>query len=211
MSALILEGLLFGWSVAWPPGPINAEITRRCLARGFAAGMVVALGAASGDAIWATGTALGAGVLLAGAATRLALGVVSTLLLLALGCLFLRGAWRGIAAWRSAAPIPPGRFDSERAGYVLGLGMSLSSPWNVAFWLAVMGRPELAGRGALASLVVAGAVMAGALGWCLILTSAVSVLRLRFATMWWDIVAKGATGALMLGFAVRSAVRLAAF
>ena len=210
MSALILEGFVIGWSVAWPPGPINAEIIRRCLARGAAAGLVVALGAASGDALWAVATTLGAGLLLAGAATRLALGVVSTVLLLALAWLFLRGAWRGIVAWRAAVPPPPGRFEGERAGYALGLGMSLTSPWNLAFWLAVMGRPEIAGRGLGAALVVAGAVVAGALSWCVILAAAVGVLRLRGASPWWEIVAKGATGALMLGFALRGALRLAA-
>jgi threonine/homoserine/homoserine lactone efflux protein len=203
--------MLIGWSVAWPPGPINAEIIRRCLARGFAAGMAVALGASSGDALWAIATALGAGLLLGGAATRLALGVVSIALLLALAFVFLRGAWRSLRAWRLSAPLPPGRFEGERAGYALGFGMSLTSPWNVAFWLAVMGRPELAGRGLGESLVVAGAVMAGALAWCVLLSTGVTVLRLRFATQWWEIVAKAATGALMLGFAVRSALRLAAF
>lgn len=211
MSALIFEGLLLGWSVAWPPGPINAEIIRRCLARGFFPGMAVALGASSGDALWAVATALGAGLLLSGAAMRMALGVVSTMLLLALACLFLKGAWRSVRAWRTAAPVPPGRFEGERAGYALGLGMALTSPWNLAFWLAVMGRPELAGRGLGQSLVVAGAVVVGALAWCVILSSAVGVLRLRFATAWWEIVAKGATGALMLAFAIRSMLQIAAF
>jgi threonine/homoserine/homoserine lactone efflux protein len=210
LPALILEGLLLGWSVAWPPGPINAEIIRRCLARGPASGLLVALGAVSGDALWAVATSLGAGLLLAGAATRLALGVVSTLLLLVLAWLFLRGAWQGLTAWRRAVPPPPGRFEAERAGYALGLGMALTSPWNLGFWLAVMGRPELAGRGLGAALVVAAAVVTGALAWCLILTGVVGVLRVRIATPWWEIVAKGATGALMLAFAVRGVLRLAA-
>jgi hypothetical protein len=54
-------------------------------------------------------------------------------------------------------------------------------------------------------------VVTGALVWCVILSSAVTALRLRFATAWWEIVAQGATGALLLAFAIRSAVRLAAF
>jgi threonine/homoserine/homoserine lactone efflux protein len=210
LLALVLEGLLIGWSVAWPPGPINAEIIRRCLARGPAAGLVVALGAVSGDALWAVATTLGAGLLLAGAATRLALGVVSTALLLVLAWIFLKGAWRGVVAWRRAEPPPPGRFEGERAGYALGLGMALTSPWNLGFWLAVMGRPELAGRGLAQALVVAGAVVTGALTWCVILTAVVGGMRLRLATPWWEIVAKGATGALMLAFAVRGVLRLVA-
>ena len=208
LSALLLEGFLFGWSVAWPPGPINAEIIRRGLARGFGPAYAVALGASSGDAVWAVVTALGAGFVLNGALARLVLGVVSTALLLALAVVFLKGAWRGLRAGRGAAPAP-GRFDAGRAGYALGLGMALSSPWNIGFWLAVMGRPELAQRSLGASLVVACAVVAGALAWCLILTSAVTLMRVRIDTFWWEIVAKGATGLVMLVFAARGMMRLA--
>jgi threonine/homoserine/homoserine lactone efflux protein len=211
LSALLFEGFLLGWSVAWPPGPINAEIMRRALARGFAPAYAVALGASSGDALWAVATALGAGLVLNGHLARLVLGTVSTALLLALAFVFLKGAWHGLRAGRAgagAAPAPS-RFDAGRAGYTLGLGMALSSPWNIGFWLAVMGRPELAQRGLGASLVVAGAVVAGALAWCLILTSALTLLRVRIDTYWWEIVAKGATGLVMLAFAVRGLMRLA--
>jgi threonine/homoserine/homoserine lactone efflux protein len=208
LSALLLEGVLLGWSVAWPPGPINAEIIRRALARGFAPAYAVALGASSGDALWAVATALGAGLVLNGPLARLVLGAVSTALLLALAFVFLKGAWHGLRAGRGVAPAS-GRFDAGRAGYALGLGMALSSPWNIGFWLAVMGRPELAQRGLGESLIVAGAVVAGALAWCLILTSAVTLLRVRIDTYWWEIVAKGATGLVMLVFAARGLMRLA--
>ena len=210
MNALIIEGFVLGWAVAWPPVPINAEIIRRGLARGFAPALAVALGASSGDALWALATALGAGLLLKGDATRLALGVVSTLLLLALAVVFLKGAWHGVMARRNATPPSPGRFDGRRAGYAVGLGMALTSPWNLAFWLAVMGRPELVQRGLSASLVVAASVVAGAVTWCLLLASAVTLLRLRVDGALWEIVAKGATGILMLVFALRGLLRLAA-
>ena len=208
IAALLLEGFLFGWSVAWPPGPINAEIARRALARGFVTAYAVALGAASGDACWAMATALGAGLVLNGQEARLVLGVVSTALLLALAVVFLRGAWHGIRAGRDTAPAPQ-KFDAGRAGYALGLGMSLTSPWNIGFWLAVMGRPELAQRSLGESFVVAGAVLCGALTWCLLFAGSISLLRVRVETRWWEIVAKGATGLLMLGFALKGIVRLA--
>ena len=208
LTSLLLQGFVFGWSVAWPPGPINAEIARRALARGFAAAYAVALGAASGDACWAIATALGAGLVLNGQSTRITLELASTALLLALAVIFLRGAWHALRAGGDAAPAPQ-KFDAGRAGYALGLGMSLTSPWNIGFWLAVMGRPEMAGRGAAAALVVAGAVMCGALTWCLLFAGAVSLLRIRAETRWWEIVAKGATGLLMLGFAAQGIAQLA--
>jgi threonine/homoserine/homoserine lactone efflux protein len=208
MTSLLIEGFVLGWSVAWAPGPINAELIRRAVGRGFFVAYVVALGASSGDAVWALVTAAGAGLFLTGATARLVLGVVSTALLLALAYLFLTGAWRAIRTRHASATPAPGRFETSGAGYALGLGMALTSPWNLAFWLAVMGRPEMVRRGLVESLVVAGAVVTGALTWCLILCGTVSVLRVKGETALWEIVAKGATGLLMLVFAVLGVVRL---
>jgi threonine/homoserine/homoserine lactone efflux protein len=207
---LLTYGFVLGWSVAWPPGPINAELVRRGLARGFWPAYGLALGACSGDALWAILVVLGAGVLFAGPTAHLVLAVLSTVLLLVLAGLFLRGAWHGLRASREdVRPAPAGRFESRRAGYLLGLAMALTSPWNVAFWLAVIGRPAAVQGGLGASLVVALSVILGAAVWCLILCSAVVLLRVRFASAAWEVVAKGATGLLMLYFAVLGIVRLA--
>ncbi|HUB94638.1 MAG TPA: LysE family transporter [Stellaceae bacterium] len=208
LTPLVIEGFVLGWSVAWAPGPINAELIRRTIGRGFLTAYVVALGASSGDAVWAMVTAAGAGLFLTGPVARIVLGVVSTILLLALAAVFLAGAWHALKSRRAASPPAPGRFESGRAGYALGLGMALTSPWNLAFWLAVMGRPELARRGFAASLVVAAAVVLGALTWCLILCGTVSVLRVKGETAPWEIVAKGVTGLLMLFFAAHGIMRL---
>src|SRR5229473_1639744 len=94
---LAAYGFVLGWSVAWPPGPINAEIVRRGLARGFAPAYAVGVGAASGDVVWAVAVVLGAGALIGSAEARLALELLSTALLLLLAAVYLRGAWRGIA------------------------------------------------------------------------------------------------------------------
>src|SRR5579872_5372718 len=94
LPTLLGSGFLLGWSVAWPPGPINAEIARRCLARGFWAGFGLLLGACSGDAFWAVLVALGIGVVFTTPVMHLILGVISVVLLLALAATFWRGAWR---------------------------------------------------------------------------------------------------------------------
>ena len=205
---LLGTGFLLGWSVAWPPGPINAEVARRCLARGFWAGFGVILGACTGDGLWAVLVALGVGVVMTAPALRLAMGVVSIALLLALAFLFLRGAWRDWTAPPNAAPPAAGRFDSGRASFLLGAGMALSSPWNVAFWLAAVGRPEIAGAGTRALLAMAAAVIAGALTWGVLWTSAVVLLHRRAPGQWWTVGVKALTGLLMLYFALTSALGL---
>lgn len=208
MLAIVVQGWLLGWSVAWPPGPINAEMMRRGLERGFVAAFAVGLGASSGDFLWALAVALGAGALADVPGVRSGMGIVSLLLLVFLAFTFAKGAWR---AWRDhQAGRPPAQraLESARGGYLLGLTMALTSPWNLAFWLAVIGSQGVAQRGLSTSLVLASAVIAGAVSWNLVLGAALQ-LGARFATPAWHIATRAGTAALMLFFAFRAAVRLA--
>jgi threonine/homoserine/homoserine lactone efflux protein len=201
LAALAGYGFLLGWSVAWPPGPINAEMIRRGLAAGFRSAIAVGLGACSGDALWAVLVMTGVGLLI-GPGTRFALGIVSSALLLILAGLFLSAAWR---AWRdrAAPPATPSRVAATRRGYLLGLGMAMTSPWNLAFWLAVMGRPQSLDAGVVGALTVAGAAILGAGAWVLVLCGFVVRLRLRLEGRVWRLVADGMTGILMFAFAVQ--------
>lgn len=210
--SLVTTGFVLGWSVAWPPGPINAEIARRCLANGFWSGFGVLLGACAGDALWAILVALGVGTLFTGATTRLVMGVLSVGLLVALAVVFLKGA---IDGWRMATRSPavaPARFESRRGSLILGATMALTSPWNVAFWLAAIGRPEMTALGFGALLTVAAAVLAGALTWGLLWSASVVLLHRSLdrptGRDWWGIGVKGLTGALMLWFAWGSTTAL---
>ena len=228
LPALLATGFLLGWSVAWPPGPINAEIARRCAGGKFWGGIAVLAGAASADAVWAIAAALGVGLLFAAPAARYAMGALSVALLAALAFLFLRGAWgalrkaapqedrglpardRGKAGWKPAVQ-GGDRLGSTRVGFGLGAAMALTSPWNVAFWLAAMGRPELAGAKASALLAMAAAVIAGALAWGVLWAAANALLHRSLAgaaKRAWTVFVDLATAALMLSFAVASAERL---
>ena len=212
-ASLLLKGFLLGWSVAWPPGPINAEMIRRGLERGFLPAWALGLGACSGDFLWAVAVSLGAGALIDVPGVRPVLGVVSIALLLFLAWTFGRGAWRAWWATRvrpdaAAVPPTPRRFDSTRGGYVLGLTMALTSPWNIAFWLGVIGSQAGGEHLRLAgSLTMAAAVVFGAASWGFVLCSLVR-MGARFATPAWHVVTQGATAALMLYFAIHTLWRL---
>ena len=207
---LIGEGFLLGWSVAWPPGPINAEMMRRGLAEGFRPAIAVGLGACSGDALWAIAVVLGAG-LLVGETARETLALVSIALLLVLAAVFFRAAW---LAWRNRAtsPMPAEGASPPRrrhGGFLLGLGMALSSPWNIAFWLAVIGRPQSQLYGVFGGLVIASSVILGAGSWCLIFAAATARVRRQFGGPLWQIGATVLTGLLMFAFALRGLGALA--
>ena len=214
MFSLLLQGFALGWSVAWPPGPISAEMVRRGLERGFWPAWSLGLGACSGDFLWAVAVSLGAGAVVNVPGVKVALGVSSVGLLLFLAWTFGRGAWR---AWLvsyahpdEAAFFPaPRRFDSTHGSYLLGLTLALTSPWNIAFWLGVIGS-QSTGRalGLGASLALAAAVVGGAATWSFILCAAAR-MGAKFATPAWHVVTQGATAALMLFFVVRTVLRLA--
>lgn len=208
-AAIVAQGLLLGWSVAWPPGPINAEMIRRALARGFWPAVSVGLGASTGDFAWAVAVALGAGAIDDLPGVRPVLGVVSLALLIVLAWTYMRGAWREYGHYRRGEQFDtPTALDSTRGGFLLGLSLALSSPWNIAFWLAVIGQQAGASLALGSSLLLAGAVVVAAVSWSFVLCAGVRA-GARFATPLWQIGTRAATGALMLWFAAALASRLA--
>ncbi|MBI1220370.1 MAG: hypothetical protein GC186_17690 [Rhodobacteraceae bacterium] len=211
LLSILGTGFLLGWSVAWPPGPINTEIARRCLARGFWAGFGLLLGACSGDALWAVLVALGVGLIFTGPLAQIIMGTISVALLTLLMLTFLRRAWR---AWvGTPASATPPRFDSTRASYLLGVSMAITSPWNVTFWLAAVGRPEMTHLGLHALLLTAAAVILGAATWGLVWSGTVVLVHRQIGAgngRWGGVLMNGATAALMLYFIVGSVTKLLA-
>ena len=57
--SLFFKGLLLGFSIAAPVGPIGVLCIRRTLAEGRSAGLATGLGAASADAIYGSIAAFG--------------------------------------------------------------------------------------------------------------------------------------------------------
>jgi threonine/homoserine/homoserine lactone efflux protein len=200
---LLGKGLLLGWSVAWPPGPINSEMLRRGLSRGFWPAYSVGLGACSGDFLWAVSVSLGAGALARMPAVFPALTVISFILLIVLAVTFTRNALRGWRALKAGQEIarPAPALDSSRGGYLLGIGMALSSPWNIAFWLAVFSQQSGETPGVTSTLLFAASVVAGAAIWGFFFCTAVR-LGARFASPRWEIATNALTALLMVYFAL---------
>jgi threonine/homoserine/homoserine lactone efflux protein len=119
---------------------------------------------------------------------------------------FLRTAWRRFAG----SPPAPTRFDSSRASFALGLMMALTSPWNIAFWLAAIARPGMLQQGLAAAFVVIGGVVIAALLWGFLWSGFVLLLRRTASGRVWDVAVNALTGLLMLYFATSSFVQLTA-
>lgn len=205
--ATFLSGYVLGWSVAWPPGPINAEMIRRGLlprerGGGFWGAFPICAGACTGDFLWAFAVSLGAGALLSSVVVRRVLAVISLVLLLFLAFTFARAAWKIYQSHRaSGASMPPDK--QARGGFVLGFFVVLMSPWNIGFWLAVIGSQQTPTSGVRASILLALSVVLGALTWGVVLATAVKVGARIFSRPGWQIGTQALTALLMFWFALR--------
>src|SRR6266496_2013434 len=155
----LVNGYVLGWSVAWPPGPINAEMIRRGLlpkerGRGFWSAWPIGL-----------------------------------------------GAWKIYRVHRSAEFQTPK--NERRGGFLLDLFIVLMSPWNVAFWLAIIGSQPAQSASVRQSLAIAVAVVLGALTWGVILCTALKFGAHVFSHPNWQVATEAITAAVMLWFAIR--------
>ncbi|MEP6602749.1 MAG: LysE family transporter [Spartobacteria bacterium] len=205
--SILLNGFVLGWSVAWPPGPVNAEMIRRGLlpkerGGGFWATWPIGLGACTGDFFWALAVSLGAGALLNSPSIRRGLAVMSLILLMVLAVIFARAAWRTFHSHHcTEARIPPD--ERNQRGYSLGLLFALSSPWNIGFWLAVIGSQATQNTNLQRSLALACSVVLGAITWTLVLCAGVKLGARLFARPEWQILTQALTAVVMLWFAAK--------
>jgi threonine/homoserine/homoserine lactone efflux protein len=213
--SVLLNGFVLSWSVTWPPGPVNVEMIRRGLrpreqGGGFWETWRVGLGACTGDFLWAFAVAAGAGGLLNKPSVRTMLGAISLVLLFVLAAVFSRAAWKTARAGKS--PDAPGLAKQAHAkgGYLLGLLFVLSSPWNIGFWLAVVGSQQsvMATASFLNSLMLACAVVLGAFAWTIVLCVAVRLGAQIFAHPAWQVWTQALTAAVMVYFATKLALQL---
>ncbi|GAA4252082.1 LysE family translocator [Azospirillum formosense] len=186
MDALpaLLKGLIIGFSIAAPVGPIGLLCIRRTLADGPAHGFVSGLGAASADAVY--GAIAGFGVALVTDAllgAQVALKLVGGLMLLWLG-------WSTLRA-RPAERAAEARGGGGLAGaYVSTFALTLANPATILSFAAVFGGLGVsAGNGSstgVAALLVAG-VFIGSAMWWLGLSASVGAVRRRVtpAAMLW--------------------------
>lgn len=219
--SILIRGFVLGWSVAWPPGPVNAEMLRRSVlppARGggFAAAFLIGLGACTGDFLWAFGVATGAGALVNTPRIRAVLSVVSLGLLLVLAIVFARSAWRTFREKPTTSTVGE-KADANRdvrrnrvRGYFLGFTMAVTSPWNLGFWLAVIGgqQAETTQQTLTGSLILAASVVFGAATWGLVLCLIARHGGRLFSRPSWQVTTQALTSAIMLFFAAKLALHL---
>jgi len=168
---LLLKGIVIGFAIAAPVGPIGALCIRRTLADGRFVGLAGGFGAATADAIYGAIAAFGltaVSAFLVG--QRLWLGLAGGLFLFCLGIRTFMAPPAG--ASRSASP--SGLLKAYGSTFVL----TLSNPVTILAFAAIFAGLGVTAGGdhGQAALLVAG-VFLGSAAWWVILTTGVGASR----------------------------------
>ena len=171
-TALFFKGILIGFSIAAPVGPIGILCIRRTLAFGFPSGLASGLGTATADALYGLVAAFG-------------LTAVSGALLEHLTFFRLVGGvflcWLGVSTLRAkpaALNVPVGG-QGLGGAYVSAFFLTLTNPLTILSFAAVfagLGIADAGGGPVAAGMMVLG-VFVGSVSWWLLLSGATNRLR----------------------------------
>jgi threonine/homoserine/homoserine lactone efflux protein len=174
----IIKGIIIGFSIAAPVGPIGVLCIRRSLNKGFLSGFFTGLGAATADATY-------------GAVAGFGLTLISSFLvnyrnwIQAIGIAFL--IYLGIRIFFEK-PAAETKENIKNRGlfldYLSTFGLTITNPTTIVSFAAIfagIGVFNTAGNYISASLLVLG-VFIGSVIWWLILISGISLLRKKTNT-----------------------------
>ena len=171
---LFLRGVVIGFAIAAPVGPIGLLCIQRTLQAGRLHGLATGMGAATADAIY--GMIAGLGLTMFATMLveyRLWLGIIGGVFLCVLGVRTLMTV--------PAAAAPPLNACGLLTAYVTTFLLTLTNPMTIFSFLVIfagMGLVSVAGSSWRSVLLVAG-VFAGSATWWFILSAGASLLRTR--------------------------------
>ncbi|MHB1296611.1 MAG: LysE family translocator [Anaerolineae bacterium] len=203
----LIKGIVLGFSIAAPVGPIGILCIRRTLAQGRAAGFISGLGAATADACYCSIAGFGLGFL-----SSLFLGAGSWLNLA--GSLFI--CYLGVATL-FARPPAEGTGTSQPTSlwrtFFSALLLTLSNPITILSFAAIYTSMQAmdATQPAISRMLAAGLLVTGVFSgsalWWLTLSSFVGLVRHRF-TPHWLLWTNRVAGAVLLGYGLVALARV---
>jgi len=191
---LFIRGLIIGFSIAAPVGPIGVLCIRRTLADGRTSGFLSGLGAATADALYGCVAGFGLTVISGFLVDqRFWIQLIGGIFLLALGIKTLRT----VPAERAAAASGTGL----AASYASTLLLTLTNPMTILSFagiFAALGVADTGGDFSAAALLVLG-VFVGSAAWWLLLSGGVGLLREKVSSgvLRWT---NRLSGAILLAF-----------
>lgn len=171
-ATLFFRGLLLGFAIAAPVGPIGLLVIQRTLNDGRLVGLMSGLGAATADAVYGAIAAFGLSLLTAFLVEQqMWLGLAGGLFLCYLGV-------------RTVTAQPASQAAAVESRGLLGawsttLALTLTNPMTILAFVAIFAGAGLATSGGdtLAALLLVAGVFLGSAAWWLLLSGGVSLLR----------------------------------
>ena len=177
--SFLLRGLIIGFSIAAPVGPIGVLCIRRTLAEGRASGLVSGLGAATADAIY-------------GCIAGFGLTFISSILIGQQGWLRLVGGgflcYLGLKTFlaRPAEQAASAEGNGLVGAYASTFFLTLTNPMTILSFAAIFAGLRVAsanGNYVSVGVLVLGVFIGSALWW-LTLSGVVGVFRCKFDSHW---------------------------
>lgn len=171
-----LRGLVVGFSIAAPVGPIGVLCIRRTIAEGRSAGFVSGLGAATADAFYGSIAGFGLTFL-----SDVLVGQQSWLRLIGGGFLLYLGIKTFVS--RPTERAAPSQRNGLAGAYASTFILTLTNPLTILSFAAVfagLGLATATGDYLAATILVVG-VFTGSALWWLLLSGGVSMFRSRFS------------------------------
>lgn len=195
-SGFFFKGLLIGFSIAAPVGPIGLLCIQRTIAYGRKSGLVTGLGAATADGLYGAVAAFGLTTI-----SSFLVGQQFWFRLIGGGFLLYLGAKAFLS--RPAEEAATSNHKSLFSDYASTVFLTVTNPMTILSFAAVFAGLGLAGSGgghASAALMIAGVLFGSALWW-FVLSAGVSVFRSKFKSDSLRIVTR-ISGAILIGFSV---------
>jgi threonine/homoserine/homoserine lactone efflux protein len=198
----LIKGIVLGFSIAAPVGPIGVICIRRTLATGMKSGFISGLGAATADAIYGFIAAIG-------------ISVVSGFLLAHQSYLRLIGGvfllYLGYKTFKSMPAAVATNVSDEglRGAYASTLFLTFTNPMTIMSFAAVfagLGGGAI-GDNYMSSVFLVVGVFIGSILWWLILSGMVNILRHKFDQKHLKIVNQ-LSGIIITGFGIFSLISI---
>ena len=208
---IFVSGLWLGLGAAAPIGPVNVEIARRAIGRGFWAGFALGCGAVTIDVADAILSSLALRPLVGHRQIMQLIGLGGALFLTWLGIGCLRGLWRHLRR----DPLAGVETQTEttvaaRRAYLTGLFMTALNPMTLAFWFIVV--PSIVGaitdHPSHDLPIICAGVFVATLSWVIAFSGTMARLG-RWGNTKLIVIADAAGGIILLAFAAVGFWRLA--
>jgi threonine/homoserine/homoserine lactone efflux protein len=170
----VAHGYLIGILLAAQVGPVTLLIIRSVLrgGRAVAVGLAMAGAVALVDVLYATAGLAGAGQFVSSGSARVALGVVSAVLLVGIGLRTIWAGWQARSGLESAADV----VLPERA-FLTAVAATALNPLTIALWTISFPAAAPAADGSVQTVALLAGVTLGTLTWYAGIATVVALAR----------------------------------